>query len=189
MTNKLIHIQFLLIFLVQTLFAQSVEVPVELQFPIFLKILTFDRKLQQRGKNGLNMLIIYQKNYKSSYFIKEEIGKILSRLDIGKIESIPIKYNFIDIEETNLQSALIKYRTNLIYICPLRGVALESITRVTKENGVLSFTGVPDYVESGVSVGIELKDEKPHIIINLTSAKAEQADFSSQLLRVAKILE
>lgn len=189
MINKLIHIYLLILFLFQTLFAQTVEVPVDIQFPIFLKILTFDRKLQQRGKNGLNMLIIYQKNFRSSYLIKEEIGKILTRLDINKIESIPIKYSFIDIDETNLHSALAKYNTNLIYICPLRGVPVESITKITREGGVLSFTGVPEYVESGVSVGIELKGEKPHIMINLASAKAEQAEFSSQLLRVAKILE
>ncbi|MBI1939376.1 MAG: DUF4154 domain-containing protein [Ignavibacteriales bacterium] len=187
--SKLIHIQLFLIFFFQVLFSQSVEVPVDIQFPIFLKILTFDRKLQQRGKNGLSMMILYQKNYKPSYSIREEINKLLNQLAINRIESIPIKYNFVDIDEVNLHAALIKYHTNLIYICPLRGVALQTITQTTKELGVLSFTGVPEYVEEGVSVGIELKGEKPHIMINITSAKAEQAEFSSQLLRVSKILE
>jgi hypothetical protein len=48
---------------------------------------------------------------------------------------------------------------------------------------------VPDYVGAGCAVGIGTEGEKPLIIINLPAAKAEGADFSSQLLQLAKVIE
>jgi hypothetical protein len=50
-------------------------------------------------------------------------------------------------------------------------------------------TGVPDYIYNGISVGIDIKGEKPEILINLKSSKLEGADFSSQLLKISTIIE
>jgi hypothetical protein len=52
----------------------------------------------------------------------------------------------------------------------------------------MTFSGVPEYVEEGISVGIDVKNNKPLIVINIKSAKLEGIDFNSQLLKIAKIL-
>ena len=64
----------------------------------------------------------------------------------------------------------------------------EKITGVSRAKKVITLTSVPDYVESGLAVGIGVKGGKPRIIINLPAAKAEGANFSSQLLRLAKVI-
>ncbi|MCK9427020.1 MAG: YfiR/HmsC family protein [Ignavibacteriaceae bacterium] len=165
------------------------DIPIEKQFPIFIKIFTFDRNLQQRAEDGLNILIVYQKNFRTSFSAYEKIREVLRKIDINSIENIPIKYSYLDIDEFSLQSAITRDKINMIYLCPLRGVSLESITSITRDRGILSFTGVSDYVESGIAIGLELKGEKTQIIINLTAAKAERTDFSSQLLKLCKIIE
>ena len=48
--------------------------------------------------------------------------------------------------------------------------------------------GVPVFVEDGLAVGIAMKGNRPLVVINLTASKAEGADFSSQLLHIAKII-
>lgn len=53
----------------------------------------------------------------------------------------------------------------------------------------MTFTGVPKYVEQGIAVGIGIQDRKPKIHINLSASKAEGAEFSSQLLKLAEIVD
>ena len=66
---------------------------------------------------------------------------------------------------------------------------MEKITNLSRDKKILTLTGVPDYVDSGLTVGIGTKGRKPRIIINLLAAKAEGADFSSGLLNLAKVVK
>ncbi|MBU2583915.1 MAG: YfiR family protein [Bacteroidetes bacterium] len=168
--------------------AQGMEIPATIQISILLKTLSFDRKLSERSGDELNMLIIYQGNYTTSQLANKEVSEALNKLSINKVEGIPIKYYFLNIDESNLLSAVIKYEINLIYVCPLRGISLKTITSISREKSIISFTGIPSYVESGISIGVGLKRDKPQIVINLTSSKAEGADFSSQLLKLSKVI-
>ncbi len=168
--------------------AQGMEIPAKIQISIFLKTLSFDRKLSERSGDELNMLIIYQGNYTPSQLASQEVSEALNELSINKVEGIPIKYYFLNIDEFNLLSAVIKHKINLIYVCPLRGISLKTITSISREKSIISFTGIPSYVESGISIGVGLKRDKPQIVINLTSSKAEGADFSSQLLNLSKVI-
>ncbi len=189
MTKILLYIFVFVVLLFSSAHSQTMDIPVETQFPIFMKILTYDRNLQQRGKDGLNILIVYQKNFRTSFLTQETIKEVLRKININKVENISIKFSYLDIDEFSLQSEISRDKINAIYLCPLRGVSLESITSITRDRGVLSFTGISDYVESGIAIGFKLKSERTQIIINLTAAKAERADFSSQLLKLCKVIE
>jgi iron complex outermembrane receptor protein len=59
---------------------------------------------------------------------------------------------------------------------------------VSRAKKIMTLTGVPDYVELGLSVAIGIKGRKPQITINLPAAKAEGINFSSQLLKLAKVI-
>jgi hypothetical protein len=100
-----------------------------------------------------------------------------------------INYYYMDIDEVNIQDEISKHNINLIFVCPLRGISLETITSLCREKKILSFADVSSYVENKLSVGIEMKGEKPQIIINLKNSKAEGADFSSQLLKLSRVIE
>ena len=51
-----------------------------------------------------------------------------------------------------------------------------------------TITGVPEYVDQGLAVGIGIRRDRPLIIVNLEQARAEGAAFSSQLLALARIV-
>ena len=56
------------------------------------------------------------------------------------------------------------------------------------ESQISTLTGVSNFFsDNNVSVGFDLKNNKLQITINLESAKAEGADFSSRLLSISKI--
>ena len=170
--------------------AQDMPVPVKLQFSLLLKILTFDRNLKERVGDEITIGIIYQKRFRRSLKVKEELVTVMNESSIKKIEGIPFRCVSIDISrETDLAKAVSKNEIDILYITPLRALGIEAITSISRVEKIVTLTGVPGYVTSGLAVGIGIKSEKPLIIINLTAAKAEGADFSSQLLKLARVIK
>jgi hypothetical protein len=88
-----------------------------------------------------------------------------------------------------LRLALIHERTDVVYLTPVRGVELDPITSAARAGGMTTFTGVPLYVEQGLALSVGIVRERPQIIVNLPATRAEGSDFTSQLLRLCKVIE
>lgn len=58
----------------------------------------------------------------------------------------------------------------------------------TQSNGVLSVTGVPSYVTDGVTLGVAVENNKPVILLNLSSSKAEGINWNPAILKVAETI-
>jgi hypothetical protein len=164
-------------------------VPVDVQLSLFSKILTFDRNLKTRVGEEIVVGIVYQGKFRKSLNVKDEIENFKNQF-LSKIDEIPVRYVSIDIsEESDLANTISKNSIDILYITPVRALDLEVITIVSRTKHIITLTGVPDYVESGLSVGIGVKGGKPQIMINLSAAKAEGIDFNSKLLNLAKVVQ
>lgn len=169
--------------------AQEMAVPINIQVPLFLKILTFDRNLKDRVGDEIVIAVLYQEKFRRSLNVKDEFIKLMNELPVKSVEDIPIRCVSLDIsDEIELDSVIARYNADVLYIAPLRAVSAKTIAGVSRAKKKPTLTGVPDYVESGLAVGIGIKGDKPQIIINLPAVKAEGVDFSSQLLKLAKVL-
>ena len=81
-------------------------------------------------------------------------------------------------------------KIDLIYISSGRKRTIRNLTKVTQSKKVFSFTSHPDYVaDCGVSMAVGYKEDNPKIYLNLSSAKAEGADFGAKFLRIANIVD
>ncbi|RMF55088.1 MAG: YfiR family protein [Calditrichaeota bacterium] len=170
-------------------FAQEMEVPVSVQYPLFLKILTFDRNLIERTESYLTIGVVYQGKFNLSRKVKEQWVKEMHHSPIKKIQNLEIHQIEIDLDERSLSKTLQNEKINVLYITPLRGISLQSIVDVADSLDICTLSGVPRYVEAGVAVGIGLKIQKPLILINLKASKAQGMDLSSQLLKLARIIK
>ena len=65
---------------------------------------------------------------------------------------------------------------------------MSEIGRIGRFRRFRTITGVPEYVDQGLAVGIGIRRDRPLIIVNLEQARAEGAAFSSQLLALARIV-
>ncbi len=165
-------------------------VPVEVQYPLFLKIFTFDRNFHARVGQEIEIGILYQSEYRKSLNIRNALIDMINNFPLRNVDGTPIRYVSIDMSvETDLRAAIQREKIDLIYVAPLRAVAISAITDITRESHVLTLTGVPDYVDAGISLSIDVKRDKPLIVINLPAAKAEGVDFDAQLLKLAKIIQ
>lgn len=151
-------------------FAENMPIPVKIQTALFLKILSYDKSINNNIKIG-----ILNGDNKSEI---EESFKEVSSQKIGAFS-----FSVVSIPDINSIKNI-----DVLYVTPDNKSKISQINKITKDLGILTLTGVPEYVENhGLSVAIELKDGKPKILINLNSFKKENRDFSSQLLKLCRI--
>ncbi len=174
----------------ECLHAQEIAVPVNVQYPLFLRILTFDRKLKARVGSQIVIGILYQARFKASSTVKDELLKVIDDSGTKSVDDIPITVCLLDFrDDLDLEANMAKYGIDILYLAPLRAASVANIVRLSRAKKVTTLTGVPHYVDSGVAVGIGIKGQNPQIMVNLPAAKAEGMDLSSRLLKLAKVLK
>ncbi|UCH96245.1 MAG: DUF4154 domain-containing protein [Candidatus Aminicenantes bacterium] len=170
--------------------AEEMEAPIDIQIPLFLKILPYDRNLEKRVGDEIVIGILYQEKFRTSLNVKNQIEDYLKNSGNKKIEDIPFRCVSINLRSlSEVKTTLAREEVDIVYITPLRAIAVETLVSVCRSMGITSLTGVPAYCELGIAISIGSKGESPLIIINLTGARSEGADFSSRLLKLAKVIK
>jgi hypothetical protein len=171
--------------------AQKMAAPAEVQVPLLFKILTFDRRVGTRPPgNVIVIAVVFQTGYRASLVARNQIVDALKAMQDSTISGHPVRWVAVEwIDEEQVRLALIRERTDVVYVTPLRGVELHPLIRTARAAGMTTFTGVPLYVEQGVALSIGIVRERPQIIVNLAATRAEGSDFTSQLLRLCKVIE
>lgn len=171
-------------------YAQDIAVPISAQHPLLLKILVFDHSFEARFGDELVMGIVYQREYRRSLSVKDILVRTIEESPLRTVKGVPLRQVAIDVSrQPDLAGELARHQVDIIYVAPLRAFDLEQIVRISRDRKVTTLTGIPDYCEAGIAVGIGQRGEKPEIVINLKGARAEGAEFSSRLLRLCKIVQ
>ena len=172
--------------------AQELAVPVSVQIPILAKILNFDRNFTERAGGRLTIGVLYQSRYRTSANVAAEVCRALEQLPpsaFGALESLERTCIAIDLDAISaLDSVVKRLGVRVLYVSPLRAVHIEDVMAVSRAAQITTFTGVPRYVETGMAIGVDLKRERPEIVINLAASRAEGADLAAHLLKLARVV-
>jgi hypothetical protein len=165
---------------------QEMEVPVDVQFALFAKIVSFDRAPKTQNEGDYVLGVLFQPTVRASSQVSEQALATAPRLTIDgrKVRVIAMPIAGMGEVEATLKRA----NVDALYVTPLRSPDIAALARVTRRHKVLTLTGVPVFVEDGLAVGVAMKGNRPLVVINLNASKAEGADFSSQLLHISKII-
>jgi hypothetical protein len=181
---------FLILATGDNLYGEEMDVPVAQQFSIFMKILECNRGFETHDDSVLTFGIIYQSGNKQSLNTRDELMEIISKSPRIIINKIPVKFMAIDLSHaTDLAGTITGSKIDIVYITPLRACNIEDLAALFAAHRVLSFTGLPSYLESGLAVSIANRGGKPQIVINLPASKSEGVSFSSQVLKLARVIE
>jgi hypothetical protein len=168
--------------------AQEMDVAASVQIPLLYKILTFDRNFAARAGDDIVIAILYQSGFRASTMAREQVehafGHTASPFGAKRIRWVAVELE----AAADLAQVLNRHEADVVYVTPLRGTGLTGIVDVARRSHLMTFTGVPPYVERGLSVGIGIEQERPMILINLAAARAEGADYTAQLLRVSRVI-
>lgn len=164
--------------------AQDMEVPVDVQFAIFSKILAFDRNLKDRSGEEVVIGVLYQQSQSGTNQLLSQVRKLSKSL--VEMEGIPVHFVYINGDDIgNLAQALSVNEVDILYVCPIQTPDLSVVSVTARSRKVVTLTGVPAYVHDGLSIGVMLKDRKPKPMINLAQAKSEGLDLASRVLSLS----
>ena len=171
--------------------AQEMAAPAEVQIPLLFKILTFDRGLGARPPGKVIVIaVVFQTGFRASLVARNQIVDALKAMQDATISGHPVRWVAVEWKDgEQLRQALIHERTDVVYLTPVRGVELDSIIRTARAGGMTTFTGVTRFVEQGLALSVGIVRERPQIIVNLPATRAEGSDFTSQLLRLCKVIQ
>lgn len=173
-----------------TALAQQMPVPVDVQVPVLLKVLSFDRRIADTRGQELVIGVLYQSGYRLSTEVKDRVVEVVSVSRQGAPASRPLSAAPVDADgEESLGAAFARLKIDVLYVTPLRAFDLRNLVGVTRRERILTLTGVPEYVGAGLSVGLELRQDRPRILVNLRAARAEGANFAAPLLGLARLVE
>ena len=180
--KKILNLTIAILFIafMVTAFA-DMDVPANLQVALFYKIFDFDRSLTEGAGQEVVIGIFYNPNNSQSTQAKEEIKENFSQLSDRKIagKSIVIK------EITAVEQL---HNINILYVTPGNDSSISKIVKQCYRDKTLAITGVKEYVEEGLTIAIELNDQKPKIVINKTGVESSGTKLSSKLLALAQII-
>lgn len=169
--------------------AQEVPVPGRLQAELFVKILSYDRRLPESAGKDVVLGVLVQRRYRASLEAADELVAGLAALAEPSASEPRLRPVLVEIDDgAGLGPRLDELGVEVLYVTPLRAVAIAEIVAAAQSRGVRTLTGVPAYVREGLAIGLAVRGERPEILVNLASARAEGAELSSQLLGLARVI-
>ena len=170
--------------------ADNGEVPLELQAKLLLTALTYDKNLEKRANGQLSIGILYfqgsSQSKKEALSFSESLEGFKDKKISGRnYDTTVLAYK----DNGGLKKKIADKNINILYIAKGEKKLIEEVLKVTQSEKILSCTSIAEYVTTcGVTMAVGLKENKPKIYLNLSSAKAEEADFSAKFLRVVEIV-
>jgi hypothetical protein len=163
-----------------TLPAMAVEpaVPPQVQAAIIAKLWQFDHNFVPHGP--LTLAVLYQSKVRSSFVAAHDLCHEF------EAAHLPVRCVFIDVESDATPLPL--QGIDAAYIAPLRAINVEALFGLMRVKRIRTVTAVDEYVPAGAAVGLSLRGDHAEIVVNLPASRAEGADFSAQLLKLARIV-
>lgn len=181
----------LALLLARPLAAQGMAQPAAVQVPIILKVLTYDRQFEARTGDVVAIGIIHDPTDAVSARAMSDVSETLYAARDKTVRRLPIRYFQIDVTGTEDLVRFSEERSiSVYYLTPgLSSATIAEVLEVSRNRGITSITGVPEFVEAGVSVGIGERRGRPQILINLPASRAEGCEFDASLLRIATVIK
>jgi hypothetical protein len=168
--------------------SEEMDVPLDVQLPLLLKVMTYDQRGATRGA-GFYIAIAYSSSNPTSAKVKEMVLPTVSKLRLATIDNKSVNWTFVDLAKGGELDKMLKAEpVTALYVTPGLKGQIPDVVRTCQEAQVSTVTGVSAYVAEGISVGIGQEEGKPKIVVNLPSSKAEGSSFSSSLLGLARVI-
>lgn len=183
---------FSIIFLLLTslTFSQEITLPIEAQYTLLKKVLNYDRSLKERCGSEIVIGVVYQSRFSASNSTKEYLLHSWENESTNpRILGLPVRMLAIDLIGGELETMMLENEIDILYVMPLRAISIDGIAQISRTHGITTVSSIVEYNYQGLSIGFDLVNKKPKIVINYPAALAEGIDLKSTLLQYAKLIE
>jgi hypothetical protein len=170
-------------------FAQQ-DVPPERQVLILARALSYDDDIKSRVGDDVHLAVLSKPGNAGSEAMSAAMQKAFKGISAVKVQGLPLRISALPFSSGAARArAGGSPHRHLLDICAGLEADLPAIIEVTRKNRRLSIGSREDHMGRGLALGVMPMDGKPTIIVNLPAARAEGAAFSSDLLRLAKVIK
>jgi hypothetical protein len=171
--------------------ASATTVPFDVQVPLVLKALTYDRSLKSRVGEKVRIAVLSPPGRGRQAI--ESLMTSLTGLPDGTIGGVPVTFREIAAPSNaveSLEQALRVGRWAAVYAMPgFTAEELNGIRQLCESHRVLLVGAAGDDVERGTAFGIAVRDGKPLMVVNLAITRACGSEFDLALLRLARVIQ
>jgi hypothetical protein len=169
--------------------AGAVPVPFDVQVPLVLKALTYDRSLAARAGTQVRIAVVVPA--KGGRDAANELATSVASMPDRTVNGMPVTFSEITVaDEAALEQALSRGKWAAAYLMPgFTKDEIGGVKRICEKYRVLAVGAQADQVESGLAFGIANQGGKPQLVVNLPTAKACGSDFDLALLRLSRVIQ
>jgi hypothetical protein len=167
---------------------EEVAVPVPLQMELLLKVASYDKNLGARAPDRVRVLLLAKPNSASGNHVAQLAGRLLSGKALGgrAVEASAQPFG----DAAGLAQRIKAQRVAIVYLAPgFDAGELAAIAKALSGLSVLSVGALSRFVQSGTVLGFDLVSGKPKLVIHQKRARDQGVEFSSQVLKLAKVIE
>lgn len=169
--------------------ASAQELASEREAAILVRALAYDRALQARAGDAVVVAVVFRPGDAAS---AREAGAALAAfktLEKLKISGLPFRAVQVAYQgPTALVDATKASGIDVLYVCGGLDADLPAIVAHTRGAKLTTMASNASYVHSGVALGLAVEEGKPRLLVNLEASRGEGAQFSSELMRLAKVI-
>jgi hypothetical protein len=170
--------------------ARAQEVPPERQVLILTRALAYDDEIKNRAGDDVTLAVMAKAGNATSEAMAAAIVKAFRGIGGLKVQGLSMKITQISFSNgPALLAAATSQNVDVVYVCTGMEADLPAIIEVTRKRRMVSIGSREEHVQRGLALGVFPVDGKPTIVVNLPAAKAEGSAFSSDLLRLAKVIK
>jgi hypothetical protein len=165
------------------------EVPADRQVLILSRALAYDGELKARVGNDIQIAVLAKSGHAASEAMGIAMLKAFRAILNLRVQGLTLGLHALSYTTTAaLASAMTTQGIDVLYVCVGLEPELAAIVELTRKRHVISLGSSEEQVSRGLALGVFPVESRPTIVVNLPAARHEGASFSSDLLRVAKVI-
>jgi hypothetical protein len=169
--------------------AAHAQVPPDRQAVILTRALAYDDKLHNRAGDSVVVAVVFKAGQGSSESAADAMLRAFKALEGVKVRDLPLRaVKLAYTSRDALHGAIASQGIDVLYLCPGLESDQVAIKETSHRDHVLTIGSREGSLQSGSALGVFLIDGKITIMVNLAESKEEGAAFSSELLRLARVI-
>lgn len=166
--------------------ADEPAVPVELQAELLARVVKYDRNFTVRSGERLQVLVAWRPGAEDSERIARQMAVALG--NVPAIGGLPHDEHLVAYSTpARLRESARSTGSTLVILAPGIETDASALAKVFEGFDGLTVTTTAYGVDGGIVLGFDLVSGKPRMLLHLTQARKQHADFKAEVLKVMKV--
>jgi hypothetical protein len=167
----------------------AAQASLERQAVLAVRVLSFDKNLSQRAGESVVLLVLSKQGDASSEAQAASWVRALKPIEGVSVQGLPFRVQGVPYDSASLRATVEKQGADVLLVCDGLADELPAIRALSRERKLLTFASNRAFVQRGLSLAVVAEGERNVILVNRESARLEGAVLSSDLLKVAVLVD